>query len=128
MESYPYTIPYKIGDLAFNKALYDIGDSVSLMPYSIFKKIDLGELKPTTMCISMANKSIKYPLGVLENVPTKVGKCIIPTDFVVMDMEEDPKAYLVGKKVIVYSDYTALKYLLSKKDAKPRLLRWILML
>ena len=38
------------------------------------------------------------------------------------------RAYLVGKKVIVYSDHTALKYLLSKKDAKSRILRWILML
>ena len=38
------------------------------------------------------------------------------------------RAYLVGHKVIVYSDHAALKYLLSKKDAKPRLLRWILML
>ena len=38
------------------------------------------------------------------------------------------RAYLVGQKVIVYSDHAALKYLLSKKDAKPRLLRWILML
>ena len=38
------------------------------------------------------------------------------------------RAYLMGQKVIVYSDHAALKYLLSKKDAKPRLLRWILML
>ena len=38
------------------------------------------------------------------------------------------RSYLVGKKVIVYSNHAALKYLLSKKDAKPRLLRWILML
>ena len=38
------------------------------------------------------------------------------------------RAYLVGQKVIVYSDYAALKYLLSKKDAKPRILWWILML
>ena len=38
------------------------------------------------------------------------------------------RSYLVEKKVIIYSDHTALKYLLSKKDAKPRLLRWILIL
>ena len=38
------------------------------------------------------------------------------------------RAYLVGQKVIVYSDHAALKYLLSKKDAKPRILWWILML
>ena len=38
------------------------------------------------------------------------------------------KSYLVGKKVIIYLDHAALKYLLSKKDAKPGLLQWILML
>ena len=38
------------------------------------------------------------------------------------------RAYLVGQKVIVYSEHTTLKYLLSKKDIKPRLLQWILML
>jgi hypothetical protein len=38
------------------------------------------------------------------------------------------RSYLVGAKVIVYTDYAALKYLLPKKDAKPRLIRWILLL
>ena len=38
------------------------------------------------------------------------------------------RSYLVGQKVIVYSDHAALKYLLRKKDAKPRILWWILML
>ena len=59
------------------------------MPYSIYKKLDLDELKPTNMCLYMANKSIIYPLGILENVPTKVGKFVIPADFVVLEMEED---------------------------------------
>jgi len=38
------------------------------------------------------------------------------------------RSYLVGAKIIVYSDHAALKYLLTKKDAKPRLIRWILLL
>jgi hypothetical protein len=38
------------------------------------------------------------------------------------------RSYLVGAKVIIYSDHAALKYLLTKKDAKPRLIRWILLL
>jgi hypothetical protein len=38
------------------------------------------------------------------------------------------RSYLVGAKVIVYMDHTALKYQLTKKDAKPRLIRWILLL
>ena len=37
-------------------------------------------------------------------------------------------SYLVGAKVTVYTDHAALKYLLTKKDAKPRLIRWILLL
>ena len=38
------------------------------------------------------------------------------------------RSYIVNSKVIVYTDHAALKYLLSKKDAKPRLIRWILLL
>ena len=38
------------------------------------------------------------------------------------------RSYLVGTKVIIYTDQAALKYLLTKKDAKPRLIRWILLL
>ena len=84
-----FTVPCAIGGTHFDKALCDIGASVSLMPYSIYKKLDLDELKPTNMCLYMADKSITYPLGILENVPTKVGKFVIPADFVVLEMEED---------------------------------------
>jgi hypothetical protein len=38
------------------------------------------------------------------------------------------RSYLVGAKVIIYIDHAALKYLLTKKDAKPHLIRWILLL
>lgn len=38
------------------------------------------------------------------------------------------KSYLMGAKVIVHTDYSTLKYLLQKKDDKPRLTRWVLLL
>ena len=41
------------------------------------------------MSLSLADKSIIYPLGILENVPIKVGKFVIPADFVMLEMEED---------------------------------------
>ncbi|KAF8106389.1 hypothetical protein N665_0140s0002 [Sinapis alba] len=41
---------------------------------------------------------------------------------------ENFRSYLVGSKVVVNTDHTALKYLMNKKDAKPRLLWWILLL
>ena len=49
-----FTVPCAIGGMHFDKALCDIGASVSLMPYSIYKKLNLEELKPTNMCLSMA--------------------------------------------------------------------------
>ena len=38
------------------------------------------------------------------------------------------RSYLLGTKVIVYSDHVAIRYLMTKKEAKPRLIRWILLL
>ncbi|GJY86364.1 reverse transcriptase domain-containing protein [Tanacetum coccineum] len=51
--------------------------------------LDLGELKPTRMCIELANKSTQYPRGIAENVIIKINKFIFPVDFVVLDMKED---------------------------------------
>ena len=38
------------------------------------------------------------------------------------------RSYLIGNRVIVYTDHSAIKYLMTKKDAKPRLIRWVLLL
>ena len=77
-----FTVPCVIVGTYFDKVLYDIGASISLMPYSIYKKLNLDELKPTNMCLSMVDKSVTYPLGIIKNVPTKVGKFVIPVDYV----------------------------------------------
>ncbi|CAJ2645242.1 unnamed protein product, partial [Trifolium pratense] len=72
-----------------DKALCDLGASVSLMPLSISKKLNLSDLKPTRMSLQLADRSVKYPVGILENIPVKIGQLYIPTDFVVMDITED---------------------------------------
>ena len=38
------------------------------------------------------------------------------------------RAYLIGSKVIIWTDHSAIKYLIEKKDARPRLIRWVLLL
>ena len=38
------------------------------------------------------------------------------------------KPYLIGNKVIVHTNHSAIKYLMTKKDAKPRLIRWVVLL
>ncbi|XP_021682936.2 uncharacterized protein LOC110666669 [Hevea brasiliensis] len=72
-----------------DKALCDLGASVSVMHLSMCKKLDVGELKPTTISLQWVDQSMKYPVGILENIPIKVGKFFIPVDFVVLEMEED---------------------------------------
>ncbi|XP_057247438.1 uncharacterized protein LOC104901164 [Beta vulgaris subsp. vulgaris] len=84
-----FSIPCTIGDIKFSKALCDLGASVSLMPLSICKKLGLHNIKSTTVSLQLADKSIKYPIGILENVLIKVNKFIIPVDFIILDTDED---------------------------------------
>ncbi|XP_074283354.1 uncharacterized protein LOC141607905 [Silene latifolia] len=59
------------------------------MPLSLFKKLQFEDLKPSRISLQLADRSVKYPLGVIEDVPLMVGKLVIPCDFYVMDMPED---------------------------------------
>ncbi|XP_058003929.1 uncharacterized protein LOC131180599 [Hevea brasiliensis] len=81
--------------MKIHKALCDLGASVSLMPLSICQKLEVEELKPTTISLQLADRSIKYPMGILENIPIKVGKFFIPVDFVVLEMEEDVQILII---------------------------------
>ncbi|XP_057997811.1 uncharacterized protein LOC131176794 [Hevea brasiliensis] len=90
-----FSIPCHIGETSIERALYDLGASVSLMPLSICEKLKVGDLKPTTISLQLADRSIKYPVGILENVPLKVGKFFIPVDFIVLEMEEDVRTPII---------------------------------
>ncbi|CAL9018984.1 unnamed protein product [Prunus brigantina] len=50
----------------------------------------LGELKATTISLQLADRSVKYPRGIVEDILVQVDKLILPADFVVLDMEEAP--------------------------------------
>ncbi|GJT98329.1 DNA-directed DNA polymerase [Tanacetum coccineum] len=84
-----FTIPCDIGQLHINNALADLGASISLMPYTMYEKLGLGEPKATRMSLELADRSIQYPRGIIENVLIKVDKFLLPIDFVILDMPED---------------------------------------
>ncbi|XP_022857502.1 uncharacterized protein LOC111378519 [Olea europaea var. sylvestris] len=69
-----FTIPCTIGCSSFDKALCDLGASINLMPISVFKKLGLREVKPTTVTLQLANRSPTYPRGVIEDVLVKGGQ------------------------------------------------------
>ena len=81
------TISVNIGGTFIDKALLDLGASVNLLPYSMYKQLGLGELKPTNITLSLANRSVKIPKGIVEDVLVKVDKFYYPVDFVVLDTE-----------------------------------------
>lgn len=90
-----FCIPCTIGTTTFKKALCDLGASVSLMPKSVFDKLGCGTLKPTRISLQLSDRSIRYPEGVLVDVPIKVGDFCVPGDFFVIDMEEDSQIPLL---------------------------------
>jgi hypothetical protein len=87
-------IPCSVGSFNFEKALCDLGAIVSVMPRDVFEKLRLP-LEPTGMCLELGDNSIRYPLGITEDVPVKVGHHFIPVDFVVLEMGEREKPPLI---------------------------------
>ena len=83
---YP-TISVNIGGICVEKALLDLGASVNLFPYSMYKQLGLGELKPTSITLSLADRSIKIPKGTIEDVLIQVDRFYYPVDFIVLDTE-----------------------------------------
>ncbi|XP_048231755.1 uncharacterized protein LOC125370421 [Ricinus communis] len=82
-----FTIPYVIGDLTISDALADLGASINVMPYNLFAKLGLGETELTRMSIELADRLVKHPRGIVENVLVKVDKFIFPVDFVILDVD-----------------------------------------
>ena len=67
-----FSIPCLIGSISISCALCDLGSSVTLTPLSLCETLELGEMRPTTISLQLADRSVKYPIGVLEDVPIKV--------------------------------------------------------
>ena len=90
-----FSIPCTIGDTESALALCDLGASVSLMPLSFCRKLGLTDLKDTSLILQLADRSVKRPVGILENVLVKIKNCYIPTDFVILDIEEDRRVPMI---------------------------------
>jgi len=83
---YP-TISCFIREHKIKRALLDLRASVNLLPYSIFQSLNLGELKPTSVTLLLADRSVKVSRGIVEDVLVQVDKFIYPVDFIVLDTQ-----------------------------------------
>jgi len=90
-----FTLPCSLGPLTFNRCLCDLGASVSLMPLSTAKRLGIIEFKFCNLALFLADGSVAHPHGLIENLPVKIGNVEIPTDFVVLDVDEEGKDPLI---------------------------------
>jgi hypothetical protein len=90
------TIPCSIKNNYVRPALCDLGAGVSVMPFSLYKRLDLEKLLSTDISLQMANKSTTIPIGICEDVPIQVANnCLMLTDFVVLEMPEDDNMSII---------------------------------
>ncbi|RDX79335.1 hypothetical protein CR513_40248, partial [Mucuna pruriens] len=74
-----------IGDYTFTDAMLDLGASINVMPALVYKSLNFADQEPTGIVIQLANRSMVQPFGILEDV----NDLIFPTDFYVLEMEDE---------------------------------------
>ena len=76
-------------------ALCDLGAGVSVMPFSLYKRLDLNKITPTKIYLQMADRSTAIPIGICEDVPVVLANVTILTDFVILEMPEDDNMSII---------------------------------
>ncbi|KAK8999702.1 hypothetical protein V6N11_065199 [Hibiscus sabdariffa] len=94
-DPWSFTIPCSIGNHYSSKALCDPGASINLMHKSVFWKLGIGEAKPTTVMLQLADRSYVQPEGKIEYILVRVDKFIFPADFLILDCETDEHAPII---------------------------------
>ncbi|XP_016173072.1 uncharacterized protein LOC107615529 [Arachis ipaensis] len=90
-----FQIPCIIENINIEKALCDMGASINLMSLTMMKIMRIEEAKPTRMALQLADRTFKFPRGVVEDLLVKVGEFIFPADLVVLDMEEEANTSII---------------------------------
>nr|XP_009801276.1 PREDICTED: uncharacterized protein LOC104247040 [Nicotiana sylvestris] len=118
-----FTIPCTIGNYAFAKTLYDLGDSINLMPLAIDKRLDIGRARPTSILLLLADRMVKRPSCILDDVLVQVGKFVFPKFFVILDYrvdEEIPiilvRPFLATGRALIDCETGELKMSLNDKE------------
>ncbi|XP_070021889.1 uncharacterized protein [Nicotiana sylvestris] len=91
-----FTIHCTIGNANFAKALCDLEESIILMPYSVFKTLGIRQPRATLMRLQMADRTMKRPLSIIDDVLVRVDKFILLVDFVILDCEDEGQVECVN--------------------------------
>ena len=64
----------------------DLGASVNLFPYSVYVKLGLGELEPNNITLQLADRSVKIPKGIVNDVLVQVDKFYFPVNLLFLTL------------------------------------------
>ncbi|XP_009590875.1 uncharacterized protein [Nicotiana tomentosiformis] len=105
-----FTISCYLGSTKFEKSLCDSGDSINLMPLSIFRKLDgeIGKIRSIHVPLQLADQTIIIPERIMEDVLVKVDKFVFPVDFIVVNMEENGGIPMILGRPFLATDRTIL--------------------
>ncbi|GJZ35179.1 mitochondrial proton/calcium exchanger protein-like protein isoform X1 [Tanacetum coccineum] len=109
-----FTLPCYINNVCFDNALADLGASVSVMRLSTYLNLGLGELALTNLIVELADMTMKYPKGIVENVLGRIGKFVFPVDFIILDMPEDVKVPLILERPFLSTAHAKI-YVFKRK-------------
>ncbi|GJY32515.1 hypothetical protein Tco_0416984 [Tanacetum coccineum] len=90
-----FTLPCYINNFYFDNATADLGASVSVKPLSTYLNLGLGKLAHTKLTVELADRTVKYPKGIVKTVLVCIGKFVFLVDFIILDMPEDIKVPLI---------------------------------
>ncbi|XP_075489586.1 uncharacterized protein LOC142528422 [Primulina tabacum] len=90
-----FIVPCEIGGQLVKKTICDSGASVNIMPSSLYEKLGLTRIKPTELSLQLADKSVKVPLGIVEDIELKIDKLKVLEEFVVLDMENSQDVHVI---------------------------------
>ncbi|GKE62871.1 retrovirus-related pol polyprotein from transposon TNT 1-94 [Tanacetum coccineum] len=100
-----FTLPYYINNVFFENAFADLGASVNVVPLSTYLNLGLGKLAHTKLTVELADRTVKHPKGIAENVLVGIGKFVFPIDFIILDMPKDVKVPLILGRPFLSTSY-----------------------
>ncbi|KAL4271688.1 hypothetical protein GQ457_13G011950 [Hibiscus cannabinus] len=103
-----FTIECFIGHNYPSKALCNPGESINLMPKYVFQKLGIGEAKPTTVMLQLADHSYVQPEGKIEDIPVQVDKFIFPVEFLILDCEANIDAPIILGRPFLATGYNQI--------------------
>ena len=103
-----FLLPCTIGNFKILVAA-DLGASINLMSFSLFKELNLTDMKGTNMILEMADTSKSRPRGTVENVLIRTGQLLFPADFVIIDMDHRQHNNLILGRPFLATSHAHIK-------------------